>query len=335
MGFLRRLLTGQDYTAEEKKETKDKNKFDTLKYDGIRALSTCGCTVDFAIACLSKALEIKDDAETRAYLAQALMRNGDAPAAIEQYTHLRELQPEEPLYPIMIARLAYQEEDYATMEQACNDAIGIDATLATPHLLLAMKAKAQGDQLQAIVQTTQAIAAKEDYYEAYILRARTLCDMQQYSEAEKDIDIVLQNTELSEETALLKAEICSALDKQDEAEQYFNTTTELDPFQIKAYIGLSALYLRQGKTAEAKQVIEDAMEQNPDTAELHKARGGILLLEGDKAGAAADMKRALELSPEDAHNLTGEFSNKDGKPMQEKVRQAYNMLNPYQFSIQI
>ncbi len=335
MGFLRRLLTGQDYTEEEKKETKDKNNFDTLKYDGIRALSTCGCTVDFAIACLSKALEIQEDAETRSYLAQALMRNGDTAEAMEQYSQLRILEPEEPLYPIMIARLAYQEEDYTTMEEACNNALGIDATLATPHYLLAMKAKAQGDLLQAIVQTTQAIAAKEDYYEAYILRARTLCDMQQYAEAEKDIDTVLQNTEPSEETSLLKAEICAALDKQEEAEKNFNATIELDPFQVKAYIGLSALYLRQGKTAEVKQVIEDAMEQNSDTAELYKARGGILLIEGDKAGAAADMKRALELSPEDAQNLTGEFSNKDGQPIQEKVRQAYNALNPYQFSIQI
>ncbi len=335
MGFLRRLLTGQDYTAEEKKETKDKNNFDTLKYDGIRALSTCGCTIDFAIACLSKALEIKEDAETRSYLAQALTTKGDNEAAMEQYARLKELQPEEPLYPIMIARLAYQEEDYATMEQACNDALGIDATLASPHLLLAMKAKAQNDLLQAIVQTTQAITAKEDYYEAYMLRARTLCAMQQYAEAEKDIDIVLQNTDLSEETSHLKAEICVALDKQDEAEEYFNTTIQLDPFQVKAYISLSALYLRQGKTAEAKQVIEDAMEQNPDTAELYKARGGILLLEGDKTGAAADMKHALELSPEEAQNLTGEFSNKDGKPLQEKVRQAYNAINPYQFSVQI
>ncbi len=335
MGFLKRLLTGKDYTEEEKKETKDNNNFDTLKYDGIRALSTCGCTVDFAIACLSKALDIKEDVETRTYLAHALTRKGDNAAAMEQYARLRELQPEEPLYPIMIARLAYQEEDYATMEQACDDALGIDASLATPHLLLAMKARAQGDLLNTIVQTTQAIAAKDDYYEAYILRARTLCDMQQYAEAEKDIDTVLQNTEASEETALLKAEICVALDKQKEAEEYFNTTIQLDPFQLKAYLSLCEFYLRQGKTSEAKHTIEDAMEQNPDNAELYKAHGGILLIEGDKTGATADMKHALELAPEEAQNLTGEFSNKDGQPIQEKVRQAYNTINPYQFSVQI
>ncbi|MBQ9666493.1 MAG: tetratricopeptide repeat protein [Bacteroidaceae bacterium] len=45
--------------------------------------------------------------------------------------------------------------------------------------------------LEMIVQTTQAIAANPSDAKAYQQRALTLCQMQQYEEAEKDLDVLI------------------------------------------------------------------------------------------------------------------------------------------------
>lgn len=326
MGFLKKLFTGKDYTEEEKKE---KN-FDILKYDGIKALSSCGCNVDYAIACFHKTLEIRDDAETRSYLAKALMAKGQLEEASAQYKHLMDNEPEEPLHPIQLAKVAYQMEDYNTMGEACRRALEINASLAMPHHLLAMKAKAQGDLLTAIVESTQAISAKSDFYDAYMLRAQTLCTMQQFAEAEKDIDLIMEHTEPTEELIMEKARICAALGKADEATVLFRQIIEYNPFAVEAYISLATLLTQLDKSTEALTLIDEALEQMPESAELYKARGGVKYHQGDKAGAADDMKRALELAPEEAERLNGEYTN-----YKEKMLEAYNAINPYQFGVKL
>ena len=160
MGFLKKLFTGKDETIDEKNE---KN-FDILKYDGIKALSSCTCNVDYAISCFIHALEIKEDSETRVYLAKAYTAKEKFESAAEQYSILQSLEPEEPLHSIRLAQVAFQMENNNLMESACNDVLKINPSLAMPHYLLGMKAKAQGDMIKAIVETTQAISIKEDFY---------------------------------------------------------------------------------------------------------------------------------------------------------------------------
>jgi tetratricopeptide (TPR) repeat protein len=305
MGFLKKLFTGKDETIEEKNE---KN-FDILKYDGIKALSSCSCNVDYAISCFIHALEIKEDTETRVYLAKAYTAKEELESVAEQYTLLQRMEPEEPLHPIRLAQVAYQMENYDLMDAACNDALKINTSLAMPHYLLGMKAKAQGDMLKAIIETTQAISIKEDFYDAYMLRAQTLFAMHQFGDAEKDIDFILEHTEPTEDTILLKAETNASLGKIDEAKELFQNIIDYNPFATQAYTGLASALMQQKKTDEALKVIDQAIEQMPENAELYKVRGGIKYLTDDKIGAAEDMKKSLELAPNESDKLTGEYTN--------------------------
>lgn len=326
MGFFKKLLTGKDDSKEERAE-KD---FDILKYDGIKALTGCVCNVDYGIACLRRALEIKDDVEARTYLAKALTAKDELEESASQYKLLQDLQPEEPIHPIRLAQVAYRMEDYDMMAEACNRALAIDGGLAMPHHLLAMKAKAQSDLLTAIVETTKAISAKADFYDTYILRAQTLCAMGQYAEAEKDVDFVLASVEPSEDLLMEKARICAALGRGDEAAGLYRQIIEYNPFSTEAYVNLSTVLTMQNKTDDALGLIAEGLEQMPESAELHKARGAVKYHLGDKIGAAEDMKRALELSPESAEGLSGEFTN-----FKEKMLDAYNAINPYNFGVKI
>lgn len=305
MGFLKKLFTGKDETTEEKNE---KN-FDILKYDGIKALSSCSWNVDYAISCFIHALEVKEDSETRIYLAKAYTAKEEFESAAEQYSILQSLEPEVPLHSIRLAQVAFQMENYNLMESACNDALKINTSLAMPHYLLGMKAKAQGDMIKAIVETTQAISIKEDFYDAYMLRAQTLFAMHQFGDAEKDIDFILEHTEPTEDTILLKAETNASLGKIDEAKELFQNIIDYNPFATQAYTGLASALMQQKKTDGALKVIDQAIEQMPKNAELYKVRGGIKYLTDDKIGAAEDMKKSLELAPNESDKLTGEYTN--------------------------
>ena len=326
MGFLKKLFTGK----EDDNNGKNEKKFDILKYDGIKALSSCSCNVDYAIACFTHALDIREDVETREYLAKALLAKGDETGALEIYKKLQELQPEEPLHHIRMAQVAFQMEDYHSMEIACNNALAINRNLALPHYLLAMKARANHDVFSAIAETTKAISAKPDFYDAYMLRAQILYTMHQYAEADKDINIILSNTEPTEETVMLKGQICASLDKNEEAKESFQTVIEFNPFAISAYTELATLLIRIGNNDEAEQIISEALEHNPECAELYKIRGAAKYAKGDTIGATEDIKKSLEIAPEEAEKYTGEFTN-----FKKKMLDAYNNINPYNIGIKI
>ena len=74
MGFFKSLF-GKEETPEEKQEQKEQYNFEVLTYDGTQALRVG--KVDFGIACLNRALEIKEDEDTRRTLASAYLHNDD------------------------------------------------------------------------------------------------------------------------------------------------------------------------------------------------------------------------------------------------------------------
>ena len=135
MGFLKTLFTGREETEEEKQEHEDKAQFDVFKYDGIQAMRIG--KYDYAIACFEHALDIKDEAETQQYYADALLRKGDIEGATEALENLHEMQPEDVQTLLTLAELYYQQEQYDKMGEACTKALNIDNTLATPYFIYA------------------------------------------------------------------------------------------------------------------------------------------------------------------------------------------------------
>lgn len=240
---------------------KTKDDFSMFKYDGIQAMRLG--RLDYAMECFERALAIQDDVETHQFYANALISTDDIEGAIEELELIRRAEPENTENLMLLAELCFQTEDYDRTEQFCDEALGIDSTLSAPHHTLARKAFAQGDLINAVAQSTMAITAREDYYDAYLFRATVLHAMGQDCEAEKDIDVVLSHNEESDETTLLKAQIEEGLGKDKEAEEYFRKTIDLNPFSSDAYLRLGALMMRLGRKKEAEELAKEAMEYAP------------------------------------------------------------------------
>ena len=264
MGFFKTLFTGKEETAEEKREQQEKNQFDVFKYDGIQA-QRMGRT-DYAIECYKRALDLKDDIETRVAYANALISKNNLEDAIGELKKVDDALPEDVNVKLSLAELYFQTEQYDEMNQVCITAQQVDGNLPAIYYLLAKMYKAQGDLINAVAQATMAIAKQTEaiYSEAYLLRAQLLLDMQQFAEAEADVDVILQEDGENDDFLMMKAQCCEVQQKLEEAKDYYSKVISVNPYVMKAYLGLGAILMAEGKKDEAARIVEEGYQMSPD-----------------------------------------------------------------------
>ena len=296
MGFFKSLFTGKEETEEEKQEQQKQNQFDVFKYDGIQA-QRIG-KIDYALECFRRALDLQDDTETRVIYANALIAKDDLEAGAAQLEKVREKDPENIDVLLTLADLYFQLEQYEQMETLCNAALQVDDKVAATHYLLAKMYKAKGDMINAVAQCTLAITKQQDapYADAYYLRAQLLMEMQQYTDAQADVDVILQLDEENDEYLMLKGECCEALQKSEEAKECYLKVKELNPYITKAYIRLGAILMAEGKKEEAAKIVEEG----------------------------------LQLAPDELKNVNGEYTN-----VEQEMRDAYKTMDPLGFNVGI
>lgn len=308
MGFFKSFFSGKpDNPMAEQEKAKQKN-FDIFKYDGMRA-QRMG-RQDYAIKCFTEALAIREDFETRSYLAQAYAQTNQLEQARQQLEQMVQLEPGHTSTFLTLANICYMQEDYPAMAEAAQKAIALEEGNAMAHYLLGKADNGQGNSLMCIAHLTQAITLKDDFNEARLLRAEALTQMKQYKEASEDIEAILAQEPDEESALLLRGKISEATGNTAKAEEDYRHVSEVNPFNEQAFLSLGRLYLSQGKPTEAIGLLDEAIELNPDSPDLYHERGRAKLLNGDKEGSVEDLKKELELNPKEAEAFNGEYNNK-------------------------
>lgn len=261
MNFLKALFGGKTRTPEEEKNDSEARDFDVLKYDGKQALRQG--EADYAVKCLTHALKIKDDPETRDYLSQALVAKGDLIMAYEHLRKLSETEPDNVKIYMRMANVAYMMEDYNAMADSCEKAMLIDKDMPELVYLYAQACIGQGDATNATAMLTKAICLRNDYGDAYLLRGETLLGEGKFDEASEDAEWLMERHADIEEVLMLKARIERARGNNENA--------------IEAY----------GKV----------IDTNPFSAEAYRERAAVRLAIGDKEGHDEDMRKANEILP--------------------------------------
>lgn len=289
MNLLKALFGGSEESPEEKKKAEDGRRFDVFKYDGVRAAKMG--QHEYAVKCYTEALKIRDDLETRDYLAQALIQTGHPAEALEQLRVLAEAEPDNAAIQRQIAVVAHMAEDYATMEQACVRALELDGDDPMAHYLAAQACIGRGDMVGAIARLTKALTIKDDFAEARLLRGQTLLGMGDAASAGEDATRLAEEHGDNEDVLLLLARVKRASGEADAAIELYGKVIDVNPFRVEAY----------------------------------KERGAIKYDKGDMRGAHDDAAKALELEPDGVKGVTGDYS---AEGVEQKVRQAYSNLNP-------
>ena len=302
--FFKSFFSGKSETPESEKQKNDRKRFEIFKYDGLRAQRP-----DYAVKCFTEALAIEEDFETMGYLSQLYIQTGETEKARELLEKMAIMEPHVTNTFLTLANVCFIQEDYKAMEEAASKAIAIEEGNAVAHYLLGKARKGQDDDLMTIAHLTKAIALKDDFLEARLMRAEALLKMKQYKETMEDIDAVLAQNPEEETAILLRGKVKEANGQEEEAEADYKLVTEVNPFNEQAYLYLGQLFINQKKLTEAISLFDEAIELNPNFAEAYKERGRAKLLNGDKDGSVEDMKRSLELNPKDEASLNGEFKN--------------------------
>lgn len=327
MGFLKTLFGGREESPEEKAEKRREREFDVLKYDGVRARKMG--EVKYAIRCFQEALALRNDSETASYLAEALLSDKQAEEARSILAKLAEELPDHIGVRLAMARADEMMQDYTRMDEDCRTALQIDNGHAGALYRSAQAKHALHDELNAVALLTQAIVQDGHLTEAYLLRAEILRAMGSLTEAEADIDHLLEDEEAQsapEEAVMLKATLRLQQGDAPTAITYYNKVKTQNPLMGEAYVGLSTAYAANRQLDRALSTLDEAVELMPDFSEGYKERGRIKLMLNDKAGAADDLKKALENSPEAAKALEGQFSN-----IEQEMNEQYKNRNPYGF----
>lgn len=289
MNILKALFGSSEESPEEENISKDKGRFELLKYDGVKA-ARMG-QFDYAVKCYRSALALHDDMETRDYLAQALLRTGQLRDSLEQYSILAASNPENVLLKVQMAHVAYMMEDYDLMAELAEQAVSIDGQLPAAHYVLAQARIGQGDLIMGIAQLTKAIALDETQGDARLLRGQTLLRMGDVDGAAADADYLIERLPEHEDVLLLKARVLVAQGKKQEAITIYNKVEEVNPFCIEVFRERGSLYFELGQTVQAKE----------------------------------DADKVLELDPQAMADVSGEYS---AEGIEQRVKQAYSNINP-------
>lgn len=265
MNFFKALFGSKTKTPEEDKKETEAHDFDVLKYDGKEALMRGDA--DYAVKCLTHALKIKDDPETRDYLSQALIRQGDLLMAYEHLQKLAETEPDNVKIYMQMAHVAYMMEDYNAMSNACEKAMLVDKDMPELMYLYAQACIGLNDSSNAVAMLTKAISLREDYGDAYLLRGETLLADGNLEDASEDATWLTERYGNIEEVLMFSGRLERAKGNDEKAMETFNYVIEINPFSIEAYSERAAIKQEQGDIAGYEEDMQKVAEMTPESDE--------------------------------------------------------------------
>ena len=290
MNFLKSLFGNKAENEEEKRREEERKNFETLKYDGVRALQIN--QIEQALRCFSHALQLHDDLETRDYYSQALIRNNDLPGAYAQLQKLVEAEPDNLQIYLRMADVAYMMEDYVAMGHACEKAMLVDSENAQVLYRYAKACIGRDDLTNAIAMLTKAIMLNPKAYEAYLLRGETLLDSGDLNAADEDVSHLLELLADNEDVLILKARIEQKKGNKAEALTYYNKVIDVNPFSMVAF----------------------------------QERGLLKMELGDEQGGREDIEMAEKMAAQLAADQAQGVADED---VEQKVKQAYKNVDAY------
>lgn len=261
MGFWKQLFGGQELTPEEEQQNKKDKNFDLLKYDGVKAMKMGKAA--YAVRCFTEALKLKPDMEINDYLSQVYIRSGELDEAMQQLDILNAAHPDQIQILIRMAQVAFMMEDYERMDQVCNRARQVDGHSADACYLGAQARLGRQQTDSALELLSRAIALRDDYADAYLLRGRTLLAVGQTEAADTDASWLLNHIGAQEDALLLKARIEVARGNQEQAITIYGLVLEVNPFCAEAFRERANLRRQQGDESGAESDLQSLRELDP------------------------------------------------------------------------
>ena len=190
MGFFSSLFSPA--SEEDNQQKVDQKNFDILKYDGIRA-QRMG-KPEYAYKCFTEALKIQKDFETMKYLMSVCYMLNKHDQALEVLNEMVDAGQEPANTLLMRANLFFTMERNTEAADDCMRVIELEPENYLAYFQLAKAERALGKPDKSIDTLTHAIGVKDDFAEAYALRADIYHAQKCGKEALTDIEKLIELT---------------------------------------------------------------------------------------------------------------------------------------------
>ena len=275
-----------------------------------------------SISAFKRVLEIApDDLATLIWLGRTYLDQGVADEAEPLFARARQLAPREPAVLAGLGQSALARRDYGGAVSALEEALSIDASLASIHSPLAMAYRGLGDTAKAEAHLKQwrntdvlvpdpfrqELDLSLDSGLSYELRGVRALEQRDFKAAaeyfQKGVDITPGTTMLGRSlrhkmgtASYLNGDIQGAV-------KWFEETIRLAPeggldqTAAKAHYSLGVLMASSGRSADAIRHLSAAVRFSPSYVEAHIALGDALRRAGRVAASMEPYQEALRVSP--------------------------------------
>ncbi len=278
-----------------------------------------------SIAAFRRVLEIvPDDVPTLIWLGRMYLDQGQADQAEPLFARARELAPREPAVLAGLGQSALARRDYGRAVSALEEALSIDASLASIHSPLAMAYRGLGDTAKAEAQLKQwrdtEVRVPDPFREeldlalqtglSFELRGVRALEQRDFKAAaeffKQGVDITPGTTTLGRS---LRHKMGTALYLNGNipgAVKWFEETIRLAPENGldetagKAHYSLGVLMASGGRGADAIRHLSEAVRFSPHYVEAYTALGDAMRRAGRVEGSMEPYREALRVSPKAA-----------------------------------
>jgi tetratricopeptide (TPR) repeat protein len=278
-----------------------------------------------SIAAFRRVLEmVPDDVPTLIWLGRMYLDQGHPDQAEQLFVHARQLAPREPAVLAGLGQSALARRDYGRAVSVFEEALSIDASLASIHSPLAMAYRGLGDTTKADAHLKQwrntDVLVPDPFRQeldlalqsglSFELRGVSALEQRDFKAAaaffKQGVDITPGTTTLGRSlrhklgTALyLNGDIRGAVRWFEEAIR-LAPENGIDETAGKAHYSLGVLMASSGRGAEAVKHLSAAVRFSPTYVEAYIALGDAMRRAGRVAASMEPYREALRVSPQAA-----------------------------------
>lgn len=158
-------------------------------------------------------------------------------------------------------------------------------------------------------------------------QVRKYAEAQDWAAAMQLVDQVLADTPYDMDVRAWRARLLTWSGRLAEAEKEYLEILKVSRMDPDDWMGLAAVYMREGRVREARQAIDAAEELDPKRADLRVARARVLVAAGERDEARREFQDALSLDPTSAEARTGLISLRTHPKHELRLGQDNDLLN--------
>ena len=227
-------------------------------------------------------------------------RQGDFAQAMQRYSDVLRIDPNNADALYYVASIACQEEQYKEGIGLARKALAAGPPQARMHNLIGKAHERLGEHLEAIKAFDAAIATDPTFAEAHGNRALLLSDAGMPEEALKSFDRALALDPGAVPDWVNRGTLLLELGRFEEALASFEKAIALAPEDAHTQMGRGNALAALGRYADAEQAYQQAIARNPKLAIAHTKKAMAVIYQGRLAEARKLLEQRMALQPKDA-----------------------------------